>query len=43
MGDAPDRSVAVFGHEERTILCDRNADQAAPDLVIPDGMRERAT
>lgn len=34
MGDAPDRSVTVFGHEERTIFCDRNADRAAPDLLV---------
>jgi hypothetical protein len=42
IGHSPDRAVAVFAYKQRTILCDRNADRAAPDLVIPDGMRERA-
>ena len=36
MRDAPDRSVAIFGHEKRAILCNGNADRAAPDLSVGD-------
>src|SRR5689334_10500050 len=36
MGNAPDRTIAVFSHEQRTILRDRNADWASPDLRVAD-------
>ena len=34
MADAPDSAVPVFGDEERTVLCDRDADGLAADPLI---------
>src|ERR1700716_357490 len=36
MGAAPDLSFAVLAHQQRAILRDRNADRAAPDLLVGD-------
>ena len=33
-GDAPDGAVAVFGDEEGAVVCDGDADGAAPDAVV---------
>src|SRR3954451_4223504 len=34
MRNAPDRSIAVLGHEERTILRNRNTNRPAPNLFV---------
>src|SRR5882672_6942456 len=34
VSDPPDRAVAIFGHEQRAVVCHGDAHRAAPDLTV---------
>src|SRR5450755_3130724 len=36
MRNPPDRAVAVFGHQQRAVMCDGHADRPSPDLGVVD-------